>query len=291
MSVIEIKNLKKYFGKTKAVDDISFSVVKGEIFGFLGPNGAGKTTTIRCMMDFIRPNEGSINILGKDAQRESVVLKKSIGYLSGNVRLYKKWSGQEHINFVRRLNGKNDFANDLIERLDFNPEIKAKNLSSGNKQKLSVILALMFQPEILILDEPTLALDPLLQNTIYELLEEATKKGTTVFMSSHNLAEVDRICHRVGIIKQGKMVAIEDIQGMKDKKMHTVYAHFADHFNKNDFNTDGMQIIHESTETVTFNVKGDINSVIKKLSAYQLKDIHITQASLEEIFLEFYERN
>lgn len=290
MSVIEIKNLKKYFGKTKAVDNISFSVERGEIFGFLGPNGAGKTTTIRCMMDFIRPDGGLINILGKDAQREAVVLKKSIGYLSGNARLYKKWIGQEHINFVRGLNGKNDIANDLIKRLDFNPKVKAKNLSSGNRQKLSVILALMFQPEILILDEPTLALDPLLQNVIYELLEEAVKRGATVFMSSHNLAEVDRICHRIGIIKQGKMVAIENIQGMKDKKMHTVYAHFAGHFNKNDFNTDGMQIIHESAETVTFNVKGDINAVIKKLSAYQLKDIHITQASLEEIFLEFYQK-
>lgn len=291
MSAIEVKNLKKYFGQTKAVDDISFTVEKGEIFGFLGPNGAGKTTTIRCMMDFIRPDEGSVSILGEDAQKDTVALKKKIGYLAGGSHLYNKWTGQEHIDFVRGLNGKNDIAEELAKRLDFNPKLKAKNLSSGNKQKLSVILALMFQPELLILDEPTLGLDPLLQNVIYELLEEATKRGATVFMSSHNLAEVDRICHRIGIIKQGKMVAIESIQSMKDKKMHEVYVRFAGHFNKNDFAADGMQIIHESAESITFNVKGDINPVIKKLSAYQLKDIHITQASLEEIFLEFYEKD
>jgi len=290
MSVIEVKNLKKYFGKTKAVDGISFSVEKGEIFGFLGPNGAGKTTTIRCMMDFIRPNEGSVSILGQDAQKDSVALKKKIGYLSGGARLYKKWTGQEHIDFVRGLNVKNDIADELMERLDFNPKMKAKNLSSGNRQKLSVILALMFQPELLILDEPTLGLDPLLQNVIYELLEETTKRGATVFMSSHNLAEVDRICHRVGIIKQGKMVAIEDIQSMKDKKMHTVYIRFADSFNRDDFLTDGIQITKESLDGFTLNVKGDINEVIKKLSNYKLRDIHITQASLEDIFLEFYKK-
>lgn len=290
MSVIEIKNLKKYFGKTKAVDDISFSVEKGEIFGFLGPNGAGKTTTIRCMMDFIRPTAGSITILGQDAQKDSVSLKSKIGYLSGDVKLYNKWTGLDHVNFIRKFNSKNgDIANELMRRLIFNPRVKAKQLSSGNYQKLGVIMAFMLKPEILILDEPTLALDPLLQNEIYEILNEATSRGATVFMSSHNLSEVERICTRVGIIKAGKMVATESIRSLKEKRMYTVSAFFADKFDKNIFVGDGIEITKELPDGLVISVKGDVNPIINKLNNYKLRDLQIEHASLENIFLEFYE--
>ena len=290
MTVIAAHNLRKHFGKTKAVDGISFSVEKGEIFGFLGPNGAGKTTTIRCMMDFIRPTEGSIDILGKDAQKDAVSLKKMIGFLSGDVRLYGKWTGQTHIDFVRQLNGSEDISARLIKRLDFNPTVKTKQLSSGNKQKLGIILAFMLKPELLILDEPTLGLDPLLQNEIYELLGEMTQSGTTVFMSSHNLAEVDRVCSRVGIIKEGKMLATESIATLKAKKIITVHAHFTHPVEKKEFLTENTELVREFASGLILKVKGDVNPLIKRLSDNTLQDISILPASLEDIFMEYYEK-
>ena len=290
MTAIEVRNLRKHFGKTKAVDGISFSVEEGEVFGFLGPNGAGKTTTIRCMMDFIRPAEGSIKILGKDAQKDAVSLKKAIGYLSGNVRLYGKWTGQMHIDFVRQLNGCEDISQQLIKRLDFNPAIKTKQLSSGNKQKLGIILAFMLKPELLILDEPTLGLDPLLQNEIYELLAEMTQAGTTIFMSSHNLAEVDRVCGRVGIIKDGKMVATESIAALKEKKIITVHANFTHPVKIDEFLAENTELVREYANGLILKVKGDVNPLIKQLSNHTLQDISIVPASLEDIFMEYYEK-
>ena len=289
-AIIEVRNLKKYFGKTKAVDGVSFNVEKGEIFGFLGPNGAGKTTTIRCLMDFVRPTSGNIKIMGLDLQKDSTLIKDKIGYLSGDVKLYDNWTGQDHIDFLEKVKGKKSIASKLKEKLDLNTRIKFKTLSSGNKQKLGLILALMFEPEILIMDEPTVGLDPLLQNTIYQILDDFQKKGSTIFMSSHNLAEVDRICSRVGVIKEGKLVAIESIRALKDKRMHLATIHFADSFNKKDFVFDGVSVQQELPEGLILNIKGDVNPLINKLSKHNLKDLEITHASLEEIFLEFYER-
>lgn len=289
MSVIEVKNLKKYFGDTKAVDDISFNVERGEIFGFLGPNGAGKTTTIRTMMDFIRPTGGSIEILGKDAQKDAVELKKKIGYLSGYVQLYPKWTGQTHINFVKKLNGKSDISESLIKRFNFDPTIKAKKLSTGNRQKLGIIMAFMTKPELLIMDEPTNSLDPLLQNEVYEMLEEVTQQGATVFMSSHNLAEVDKVCHRVGIIRKGKMAAMESITSLKSKRIYTITSRFEEKVPESDLALDGLSIKKEIMGGYIMSYKGDINKLVAFLHDKKLNDIQIEHASLEDIFLEFYE--
>lgn len=291
MNALEIKNLKKYFGKTKAVDDISFEVAQGEVFGFLGPNGAGKTTTIRCMMDFIRPTAGGVVILGMDSHQDSRVLKSKIGYLSGYVQLYDKWTGKEHIEYVQKLNNLKTWPDQLIERFKFDPSIKAKKLSSGNRQKLGIILCFMKKPELLVMDEPTNALDPLLQNEVYELLEEESKRGATIFMSSHNLAEVDYVCSRVGIIRNGKMAATESIAALKEKKISTVHLHFRNNIKPADVLDANAELVKHSGNTLIFKVKGDINPLIKKLSNYQLKDINISQASLEDIFLEYYGAN
>lgn len=289
MNAIEVRNLKKYFGKTHAIDDISFEVQKGEIFGFLGPNGAGKTTTIRCLMDFIRPTFGDIKILEHNLQTDSIMIRNKIGYLSGDVRLYGGWTGEEHIKFLESLRrGEESIAQKLISNLNFNSKIKFKSLSSGNKQKLGLILALSFRPELIIMDEPTVGLDPLLQNTIYEILEEFKRQGTTIFMSSHNLAEVDRLCNRVGIIKDGKLVAIESIQELKDKRMHVVKIYINGPFNKQDFIFENIQIEKELPEGLELGVKGDINPLIRKLASYDVRELEISHASLEEIFLEFY---
>lgn len=289
MAIFEVKNLVKHFGKTRAVDGISFSIEKGEIFGFLGPNGAGKTTTIRCLMSFIKPTSGSVSIFGLSSQNQLSEINKKIGYLSGDVRLYDGWTRKDHINFLENLRGQKSKASDLIEKLNFNPNIKFKTLSSGNKQKLGLILALMFEPELLVMDEPTVGLDPLLQAKIYEILEDTQKRGTTVFMSSHNLSEVERLCSRVAIIKEGKIVTTENIQSLKNKRIHVVTAHFIGTFDKNDFLFDGVSVQQELPGSLILDVKGDINPLIKKLANFQLKDLEITHASLEEIFLEFYD--
>lgn len=289
-NTIEVKELKKKFGKVTAVNDVSFEIKEGEIFGFLGPNGAGKTTTIRCIMDFIRPTEGKIFINGIDAQKDSVKAKEVIGYLSGNVRLYGNWTGRDHIDFIESIRGKSRNVNELLKKLDFNPNVKFHNLSSGNKQKLGLIIALMSDPKILIMDEPTVGLDPLLQNTIYEILLDLKKKGVTILISSHNLSEVEKLCDKVGIIKEGKMVAVEPINELGEKKLHRVEVMFDSKFEASEFNIQGVERIDEIKDGLSFTVSGDINPLIKKLASYKLQDIQVSHASLEDVFLKFYGR-
>lgn len=288
--IIEVKNLKKHFRKVKAVDGVSFTVNQGEVFGFLGPNGAGKTTTIRCLMDFIRPTSGSINIFGKNVANQSTEIKKDVGYLSGDVSLYKNWTGIDHIKYVESLRGKSEKVTELIKRLDFNPKKKFGSLSSGNKQKLGLILAIMNNPKLLIMDEPTVGLDPLLQNEIYEIIDELKDAGATIFVSSHNLPEVERICDRVGIIRDGKIVELSDIDKLSGKRLSVVRVTFDGDFKKSDFKTNGVEKIEEITNGLIITVSGNINSVLGKISSNKIKDIEINKASLEEIFLKFYER-
>lgn len=287
-TTIQVQNLKKYFGKVKAVDDISFEVNEGEIFGFLGPNGAGKTTTIRCIMDFLRPDTGLIEVLNKDAQKYSQKLKEKIGFLSGEFSPYKNWTGQDHMNLLKKIRKVKTCEKELMKKLEFDPTKKVKKLSSGNKQKLGLILALMHKPQILILDEPTLGLDPLLQNTIYEILKKEVKNGKTVFMSSHNMAEVERICDRVCIIKQGKIVAIEDIGSLKKKRLYTVRVLFKETVSRKDLETNGIKVSDVLLDGFILQVKGDITELINKLNDYQLKDIEISHSNLEDMFLEYY---
>ncbi|MCL5093913.1 MAG: ABC transporter ATP-binding protein [Patescibacteria group bacterium] len=288
-AAIEIKKLKKYFGKVKAVDGISFNVDKGEILGFLGPNGAGKSTTIKCLMDFERPTEGKIVVAGLDSQADSVAIKEKVGFISGDIKLYDKWTGNDHIEFIEKIRGKSKIAHELCKKFEYNPKIKVKNLSSGNKQKLGLILALMSEPKILVLDEPTVGLDPLLQNSFYEVLEDFKRKGTTIFMSSHNLAEVEKICDRVAIIKTGKLVAVETIENIGEKKMHLVNAYFDEKPKKIDFGRD-VEVLKREDNELLLKIKGDLNPVIKVLSAMKLRDLEVTHATLEEVFLEFYGR-
>jgi ABC-2 type transport system ATP-binding protein len=290
MSVIEVRNLVKHFGSTKAVDGISFDVREGEIFAFLGPNGAGKTTTIRTMMDFIRPTAGSISILGKDAQKDSVELKKNVGYLSGEVKLNHRWTGAQHIRFFQKIVGPKNDATELIQKLDFDPTRKTSQLSSGNRQKLGIILALLGRPKVIVLDEPTTGLDPLLQHTVFELIDEARKRGATIFMSSHNLSDVERMCDRVGIIKKGKMVAIERVSDMKAKHMYTIRVTFKNRVAKEIFESQTVKISELVTNGYVLKVSGGLSELLKKISAHTVEDIEIAHAGLEEIFMKYYEK-
>ncbi len=288
MASIRIDDLKKYFGNNRAVDGISIEVGKGEIFGFLGPNGAGNPTTIRCMMNFIHPLAGSISILGKDAQKDYVEIKKHTGYLSSNAHLYSNWDGQTHIDFVKRFNGRRDKSGQLVRQFGLDTKTKTRYLSTGNKQKLAIILAFMTEPEVVILDEPTQGLDPLLQNEVYELLHETAASGSTVFMSSHNLAEVARISSRVGIIKQGKMDASQSIISLKEKKLNIINAQFEQPVDKHEFLDENTELIKEFTAGLLLRVKGDINPALARLGKHRIAHIEISQPSLEDIFLEYY---
>lgn len=289
MAVISVKNLKKYFGKTRAVDGISFEVDGGEIVGFLGPNGAGKTTVIRCLMDFIKPDTGKIKIFGLDAQKKSAQLKKDIGYLSSESTLYNSWTGQEHVNFLEKIRKIRKADEELTKNLNYDPRKKAGSLSTGNRRKLELILTLMHQPKLLILDEPTVGLDPLLQNYTYQILKTQAAKGSTVFMSSHNLAEVEKICDRVIILREGKIVAIENVNTLKSKKIYTIYAYFEGELPKKQLLSGGAKLVEEFADGLALKITGDIKPLLTKLGGYKnLKDLEISHANLEEVFMEFY---
>jgi ABC-2 type transport system ATP-binding protein len=289
MHAIEINKLKKYFGHIRAVDDISFEIPAGQIFGFLGPNGAGKTTTIRCMLNMIHPTSGAISILGMDSQAESVALKSKLGYLPGEIHLHDNWSGQDHIDFVRKLKRLPDNLDRIISDLNFDPSIKTRYLSLGNRQKLGLILALMGDPEVLLLDEPVLGLDPLHQNLVFEMINKANSRGATVFMSSHNLNDVEIMCNRVGIIKAGKIVAVEEIQKLKQKQIYKVAVRFRGPIPKGIFEDNNISVTRESSDWLEMDVRSDINQLIEKLSQCEVTDLKINHASLKSIFMEYYE--
>jgi ABC-2 type transport system ATP-binding protein len=289
--VVVIKDLKKYFGKLHAVDGISFEVKKGETFGFLGPNGAGKSTTIRCLMGFNKPTDGSISVFGYDMSTNSTVAKQQIGYLPGNVKLYDNWTGWDHIRFFESVRGKSENVDSLIDRFDFNPNAKFRHLSSGNKQKLGLILALMNEPKLLVMDEPTVGLDPLLQYEIHKVLMEMHSHGTTILISSHNLPEVERLCDRVAIIKEGKIVAVESIKALGQKKIHKIEVRLGDKFELSEFEVNSVDKVELIADRLLITASGDLNPIMQKLAKHKILDLEIAHASLEDIFMKFYERS
>ena len=285
---IEISGLTKKFGQHTAVEDVSFSVSRGEIFGFLGPNGAGKTTTIRCLMSFLEPNDGQIRVLGYDAQRESVAVKRDIGYIASDNHLVDRWTAREHIEYVKNLRGGAGDHEVLLKQFSLDLDRRVKVLSTGNRQKLNIILGLIGTPKVLVLDEPTQGLDPLFQNEVYRVLEDFRAGGGTVFISSHNLAEVQRICERVAIIRKGKLVAVESLESLREKTKHIVTARSKKSIPKSALADEQIDVRSHTKNEVSFLVKGDLNPIIKMLSKYPLTDVEISHASLEEIFLEMY---
>ena len=290
--IINCSGLSKNFGRFQALDGVDLTISEGEIFGFLGPNGAGKSTTIRCMMGFMRPTAGTIALFGYDMSRDAHLAKRRVGYLPGNVKLYKSWTGRDHIRFFEGIRGKTLFVEKLIDRLDFNPDKPFHTLSSGNKQKLGLILALMHKPDLLIMDEPTVGLDPLLQNEIYEILIEMRKQGATIFISSHNLPEVERLCDRVGLIREGKLVTVETIANLAQKKTHIVEFQTDDRVDIAALrNLKNVDKVEKNADGFTLAVNGDLNVAIQTIAKHHLKDLRIEHASLEEIFLRYYQKD
>jgi len=285
---VEIDQLSKRYGRKTALSNVSLQVDAGEIYGFLGPNGAGKTTTIRCLMDLIRPNSGSISIFGLDSRRQSVEVKRLVGFLSADNQLYTKWTARQHISLVAGVRGGTNTAAALMARLGLDPQVPVHQLSSGNQQKLGLILALMINPKLLVLDEPTKGLDPLLQHEIYSILQEYVAAGGTVFLSSHNLAEVEHLCSNVGVIKQGQIVASKSMQEIVAMNVHLVTLAYPVTAAAPQLKLPGTEIITATPGHLVLKIRGDINPLMAKLAGAKIIDLEIKHAPLEDIFMEYY---
>lgn len=288
---IVIENLVKTYGKVQAVRDISMSIERGEIFGFLGPNGAGKTTTIRCLLDVIRPSSGAIRVLGLDAQRDRHAMHQHIGYLPGDVRLPGRMTGRQIISYFARLQGREPvLLKDLVERFDVEMKRPLKGYSKGMRQKIGIVLAFMCDPDILILDEPTSGLDPLLQRIFNEFLLEEQKRGKTIFMSSHIMSDVEKICQRVAVIRSGSLVTVETVEALREKAGQQVSVEFGDAVSAEELaRIPGVSMITKTNGTFHFNVSGSMDGLIKALSQHTVMRLHAQEAPLEEVFLKFYE--
>lgn len=290
MSIIEVSHLTKYYGKARGIVDVSFSEEEGEIFGFIGPNGAGKSTTIRLLLSLIHPTSGSAKVFGKDVVAHGPDIRRDIGYLPSEVYYYEgmkvidllKYSASFYSgDFTQRLHELSD-----IMELDLNRRIS--DLSYGNKKKVGIVQGLLHRPKLLFLDEPTAGLDPLMQRKFFNLIREENARGVTVFFSSHILGEVQRLCTRVGIIREGKIVEISNIRALQQnnyKKLRVT----AEGLNSAVFDLPGVTNVQADNGTVSFFFKGDINAVLQKISGLQVSDVTIEEPTLEEIFMHYYE--
>lgn len=286
-TAIKIQAVTKNFGAKRALDTVSLDIPRGQISGFLGPNGAGKTTMIRCLMGYISPSAGQITILGKDAVTQSAELKNSIGYLSSDIQLHPKWTAQTHIDFMSSIKSRGP-ADELVEQFSLDLHTPVRKLSSGNKQKLAIILAFIGSPRLLIMDEPTRGLDPLLQNQLYVLLRDFAKNGGTVFLSSHNLGEVQQLCDQVAVIKEGQIVADEAMQDILQLTVHEVRAVATKKINLADFKLPGVEVESVDGKAIHLKARGHVDPIIKALAKYHLTDLEVSHASLEDVFLEYY---
>lgn len=290
MSIIEIKHLTKDYGKGRGIFDVSFSVEKGEVFGFLGPNGSGKTTTIRHLMGFSNPQAGHATINGLDCRRNAADIHRLLGYLPGEMAFIENMTGMAFIKFMAEYRGLKDLtrAKQLIERFELNPNGKLKKMSKGMKQKTGIVCAFMHDPDVLILDEPTSGLDPLMQNTFIDLILEERARGKTILMSSHIFEEVERTCSRLGIIKEGRIVAIDSIEEIKQTKTKKYVITFEDVQSAALFSKEPLYVETAADCDVTVIIKNDIKQLIEAMNKYPVTNIHEVNQSLEEIFLHYY---
>lgn len=287
--VLEIQNLTKYYGNIKGVENISLRLAKGEIFGFIGPNGAGKSTTIRSIMNLINKTSGRVLIEDKEFNKNDVEIKEKIGYLPSEICLYDDLTVKEMLDYHERFYKKNIHKKreELVSVLQLDEKKKIEDLSLGNLKKLGIVLAFMHEPKILILDEPTSGLDPIMQNVFYDLLKEEKKKGTTVFYSTHILSEVSKICDRVGIIKDGSLIKIENVADLQKNSLTFVTVTSDD--NREIIKDMNIEVISEEENTIKFKTNMLHDELIKKMAAYRIDRILIEEATLEDLFLHYYQ--
>jgi ABC-2 type transport system ATP-binding protein len=292
MNVIEIKNLTKTYGKARGISDISFSVQEGEIFGFIGPNGAGKSTTIRTLLSLIYPTSGSATIFGKDTVQFAPEIKKEIGYLPSEVFYYDNMKVKDLLTYSASFYKKDcrKRIKELAEIMDLDVNKKIDDLSLGNKKKVGIVQGLLHEPKLIILDEPTSGLDPLMQQKFFELLEEENRKGATILFSSHILTEVQRLCNRVAIIKEGKIVTVEKISTLKENTYKKFKVETRATPDPNYFNLTGVNKLEGKGNLTSFLFKGNINEVMRKIADIEITNLWIEEPDLEEIFMHYYEK-
>jgi ABC-2 type transport system ATP-binding protein len=296
------QGLTKAYGKVHALRGVDLEVRRGEIFGFLGPNGAGKTTTIRCLLDLIRPNGGTVRVLGLDPQKDSVAVRACVGYLPGELHIDQNFSVQGALRYFNNLRSVSvggkacskadwDFVRQIASRIDLDLKMPIKNLSKGNKQKVGIVQALMHRPELLLLDEPTFGLDPLVQQEVLHMVAEARSQGATIFFSSHILSEVQEISDRVGIIRLGKVVEVAETATLINRSLLRARVRFKGPVDVSPLaSLPGVKVLSQDNgSSVTLQVEGEIDGLIKKLAAFPVRDFETERPTLEEIFMAYYE--
>jgi ABC-2 type transport system ATP-binding protein len=289
---IETSALTKHYGEVEALNDLDLAVHQGEIFGFLGPNGAGKTTTIRTLLDLIRPTSGSARILGLDTHADAVEIRNHVGYLPSDVAMYPNLTGRDTLTYFANLRGGVDwdYVEALAERLEADLSRKVGELSSGNRQKVGIIQAFMNRPQLLVLDEPSAGLDPLMQRQFQAMMREVARDGRTVFLSSHTLSEVQRVANRVGIIRHGYLITVEAVADLRSKAIRRVDLQFDAPVDASAFQSiDGVRDVIVENHHVTFNFDGHMDELLAvATNGRTLLDISTQEADLEEIFLTYY---
>lgn len=285
--MIKIENLTKYYGNTLGIKDLSLNIKTGECFGFIGPNGAGKSTTIRCIMNVINKTSGKVLIDNKEFNKNDTLINNIIGYLPSEIHLYDDYTVRKMIEYNASFYKKDlgDRTNYLCKKLNVDMDKKVDELSLGNLKKVGIVLALMHEPKILILDEATNGLDPLMQEVFYELIREEKAKGTTIFFSTHNLNEIKKICDRVGIVKNGTLIKVGSVKSLT-KNMFLIVTIYSSELNKMKFDE---KIIEKDLDHIKFLYTGSINELTYKLSMINIERLCIEEPSLEDIFIHYYE--
>ncbi|MET4591631.1 ABC transporter ATP-binding protein [Arthrobacter sp. 754] len=296
-AMVRLTDLRKRFGKTTALDGVSLTIGPGEVFGYLGPNGAGKTTTIRLLMGMLRPTSGRAEILGLDCWHRPVEVHRVVGYVPGEPALYDRLTGHQHVTFCSNLrrpkegNGKERHrAEELADRLDLDLDHPARTLSRGNRQKLAVVLAMMSDPPLLVLDEPTAGMDPLVQQAFHLLLREHTARGGAVLLSSHVLGEVERVADRIGVVRGGRLVAVERLQELAARSLHRVRASFSEDISAADYaGLTGLRDLAVTARSLSCSApQSSLDALLKMVSRHQVVDFECAEAPLEETFLGYY---
>jgi ABC-2 type transport system ATP-binding protein len=290
-AVIETQKLTKSYGSHRGIVEVDLVVQEGEVFGFLGPNGAGKTTTIRTLLDLIRPTSGTARVFGIESSADPVAIHRRVGYIPGEFTLYDRLTGSQTLEYFANLRGGVDpaYQRSLVERFELDPSRRFKEYSKGNKQKVGVIIALQHRPELLILDEPTSGLDPLVQQTFFVTLREAVGAGATVFLSSHILSEVEKGADRVAIIRDGRIVKTDTVEGLRDLAHHQVELRFAGPVPAAEFEgLPGVSDLVADDHVLRMRVAGAITPVVRAAARYELLDFVSREPSLEETFLAQY---
>ncbi|TQS75307.1 ABC transporter ATP-binding protein [Ornithinibacillus gellani] len=290
-NVIEIQNLTKQYGKHRGIDNVSFSVKEGEIFGFIGPNGAGKSTAIRTLLALIHPTSGSATIFGKDCIKEAPSIAKDVGYLPSETFFYEGMTVKGLLDYTAKLYQKDcsKRIEELTERLKLDTSRKIRDLSFGNKKKVGIVAGLLHSPKLIILDEPTSGLDPLMQDTFFEILKEENEKGATILFSSHILSEIQKMCDRVAFIKEGKIISLQSIHELRSSTYKSIQLSTKEPVSKQVFTLEGISEFKQQEEEISFMYNGNVNNLINSFSTLNITDIFIEEPSLEEIFMHYYQ--